>query len=174
MIFTPTALDGVWVIDPERHEDERGSFARIVCTEEFARHGLPTAFPQCNLSSNRRRGTLRGMHYQDQPHPDGKLVRCTRGAIFDVALDLRPDSATFRRWVGMILSAANGRAMFIPAGLAHGFQAMEHDSDVLYHMTESFRPALARGVAWNDPAFAIAWPIAEPILSPRDAAFAAW
>ena len=172
MILTPGALDGLWVIEPERHEDVRGSFARLFCAESFARHGLPTAFPQCNLSTNARRGTLRGLHYQAPPHPDGKLVRCTRGAVFDVALDLRPASPSFRRWTGMVLSAANGRALFIPPGYAHGFQTLQDDSDLLYHMTAPYHPELARGVAWNDPDLAIDWPIPSPILSARDAALA--
>jgi dTDP-4-dehydrorhamnose 3,5-epimerase len=172
MIFGPTKLDGVWMIDLERREDERGYFARSFCDDEFAKHGLPLSYPQCNLSFNRLRGTLRGLHYQDDPHSEGKLVRCTRGAIYDVAVDLRPGSPTLCRWIGVELSPVNGRAVFIPKGVAHGFQTLTDDSDVFYQMTEPYDPALARGLRWNDPAFAIGWPLPDPTLSPRDAAFA--
>ena len=170
MRFAPSALQGLVVVEPQPTEDERGSFARVFCMEEFAAAGLPTAFPQCNVSVNRRRGTLRGLHWQDEPHPEGKLVRCTRGAIWDVAVDLRPDSPTFHRWLGFELTAANGRALYIPPGFAHGFQTLEEDTEVFYQMTESYRSGLARGARWNDPAFGIAWPLPDPILSPRDAA----
>jgi dTDP-4-dehydrorhamnose 3,5-epimerase len=168
VIFTPTALEGVWQIDLERRTDPRGHFARSFCAEEFAAHGLPPGFVQCNVSFNTRRGTLRGLHWQAEPHPEGKLVRCARGAIFDVAVDLRPGSPTLHRWVGAELTARNGRALFIPPGFAHGFQTLADDSEVFYQMTEAYHGALSRGARWNDPAFAIAWPLPDPILSERD------
>lgn len=174
MRFAPTGLDGLFVVEPQRLEDDRGSFARVFCSEEFAAAGLPIAFPQCNISVNRRRGTLRGLHWQDEPHPEGKLVRCTRGAIWDVAVDLRPHSPTFCRWFGLDLTAANGRTLYIPPGFAHGFQALEDDAEVFYQMTESYRSDLSRGAPWNDPAFSIAWPLPDPILSLRDAAHPAF
>jgi dTDP-4-dehydrorhamnose 3,5-epimerase len=174
MRFATTDLDGLVVVELQRIEDERGSFARIFCADAFASAGLATAFPQCNISLNRRRGTLRGLHWQDAPYPEGKLVRCTRGAVWDVAVDLRPDSPTFRRWLGFDLTASNGRALYIPPGFAHGFQTLEDDVEVFYHMTESYRSGLARGALWNDPAFSIAWPLPDPILSPRDASHPAF
>lgn len=171
MIFTPTALDGVWLLDQERRADPRGHFARTFCAEEFAAHGLPGAFVQCNLSYNERRGTLRGMHWQADPFPEGKLVRCTRGAIFDVAVDLRDGSPTRHRSIGFELSAEDGRSLYIPAGFAHGFQTLTDGAEVFYQMSETYRGDLARGARWNDPAFGIAWPLPNPILSERDAAY---
>ena len=170
MIFTPLRLDGVWQLDIERRTDFRGYFARTFCTDEFAAHGLPSAFPQCNVSFNERRGTLRGMHWQAAPHPEGKLVRCSRGAVFDVVVDLRADSPTYRAWLGVELSAENGRGLYIPPGFGHGFQALTGQAEMFYMMTQLFWPALARGVRWNDPAFGINWPVADPILSERDLA----
>jgi len=168
VIFTPTALDGVWQIDLELRADPRGHFARSFCAAEFAAHGLPRGFVQCNLSFNMHRGTLRGLHWQAEPHPEGKLVRCTSGAIFDVAVDLRPGSPTRHRWVGTELTARNGRALFIPGGFAHGFQTLADASEVFYQMTEAYHGDLARGARWDDPAFGIAWPLPDPILSERD------
>jgi len=168
LIFTPSALDGVWVIDAERHADTRGFFARTFCRAEFAAHGLPGDFPQCNVSQSARRGTVRGMHWQDEPHPEGKLVRCGRGAVYDVVADLRPGSPTRYRWLGYELSAANGRSLYVPPGFGHGFQTLTDDAEMVYQMTEPFRPGLARGARWNDPALGIAWPLPDPILSDRD------
>ncbi len=170
MRFTPLAIAEVWLVQPERRADARGHFARTFCAAEFAAHGLPVAFPQCNLSFNRHRGTLRGLHWQDDPYQEGKLVRCTRGAVFDVAVDLRPGSATRGHWVSATLSAEDGDALYVPPGFAHGFQALEDGAEVFYQMTEPYRDGLARGLRWNDPALAIAWPLADPILSERDAA----
>ena len=169
MRFTPTALEGVLLVDTEAHSDERGYFARTFCAEEFACAGLPTAFPQCNISFNRRRKTLRELHYQDEPYPEGKLVRCTRGALFDVAVDIRPGSASFGRWIGLELRADSMRALWIPPGFAHGFVTLMDETEVSYQMTETYRAGLARGLRWNDPAFGIVWPVADPILSLRDA-----
>jgi dTDP-4-dehydrorhamnose 3,5-epimerase len=170
MHITPTALDGVVIVDVERHEDARGFFARTFCAEEFVRAGMPVTFVQCNTSFNRRRGTLRGLHCQDEPYPEGKLVRCTRGAAFDVAVDIRAGSTTFRSWVGVELSAENTRAVWIPSGFAHGFVTLSKNTELSYQLSEFYHPDLSRGWAWNDPAFAIEWPIAEPIISSRDAA----
>jgi len=170
--FTPTAIGGVILIDLEPIEDERGFFARSWCDEEFAAHGLSTAVVQCNISFNHRRGTLRGMHYQRDPWPETKLVRCTRGAIHDVVLDLRRDSPTFRQWSSFELTETNRRMLFIPAGIAHGFQTLADSTEVFYQMGERYKPEAAAGVRWNDPAFAIEWPVADPILSERDAAWA--
>lgn len=168
MIFTPTPLAGVLAVDLERREDERGFFARSWCRREFQAHGLADGLVQCSVSFNRRRGTLRGMHHQVAPHREAKLVRCTMGALYDVVLDLRPDSPTYRRWHGMELSAGNRSALYIPPGVAHGFQTLDDNTEVFYQMDEFFAPDCARGVRWNDPAFAIAWPLPDPILSERD------
>jgi dTDP-4-dehydrorhamnose 3,5-epimerase len=170
MKLVATPLSGAFVVELERLADERGFFARSFCREEFARHGLEPAVAQCNVSFNRRRGTLRGLHYQAEPHAEAKLVRCTRGAVWDVAVDLRPGSPTLYRWHAVELSADNRRALYVPAGFAHGFQALADDSEVLYQMSESYRAELARGVRWNDPRLAIEWPVAQPIVSARDAA----
>jgi dTDP-4-dehydrorhamnose 3,5-epimerase len=174
VILTPTALDGMAVIELEPLRDERGSFARTFDAELFAAHGLDGQVAQCNTSFNARAGTLRGLHYQLPPHAEGKLVRCTRGRVFDVAVDLRPDSPTHRRWVGVELDADGVRCVFIPAGCAHGFQTLLDGSEVHYQMTAPYVPAAARGVRWDDPAFAIRWP--DPpaggrVLSPRDRTF---
>lgn len=168
MIFTPAPLAGVQVIDPERQEDDRGFFARSFCAEEFARHGLDPACAQCNISFNRRRGTLRGMHFQAPPHAEAKLVRCTRGALYDVAVDLRPDSPTRGRWFGIELTADNRRLLYVPRGFAHGFLTLADDTEVFYQMSASFVPGAGRGVRFDDPAFGILWPIPVDIISERD------
>lgn len=171
MKITPTALAGAFTIDIERLGDERGFFARTFCRDEFAAHGLRTAFVQANVSSNARKGTLRGMHFQKQPYEEAKLLCCTRGAIYDVIVDLRRDSPTFRQWAGFELSDENRRLLYVPEGVAHGFQTLRDESDVFYLMSEMFHPEAAAGVRWNDPAFGIAWPSATPILSERDARY---
>jgi dTDP-4-dehydrorhamnose 3,5-epimerase len=171
MRFTPATLPGLVIVDIAAMRDDRGYFARTFCAEEFESAGLPTSFPQCNTSFNSTRGTLRGLHWQADPYPEGKLVRCTRGAILDVAVDLRAESPTYRCWFGVELTAPNARALYIPPGFAHGFQTLADESEVFYQMTETYRHELARGVCWNDPAFGIDWPIADPILSPRDASY---
>lgn len=170
MIFKPTEIAGVLVIEPEPHADGRGHFARTFCTEEFAGRGLPTAFAQCSTSYNRRRGTLRGLHFQAAPFAEAKLIRCTRGRVFDVAVDLRPGSTTYRRWTAVELDAEGGRQVFIPEGCAHGFQTLADDSELFYQITAPYRPEAVRGLRWDDPALAIAWPAIPPILSDRDAA----
>ena len=173
MTFQETPIPGVWLIEPERFEDERGWFARTFDREEFRARGLDYEVVQCNASYNTKRDTLRGMHYQAEPHGESKLVRCVRGAIFDVALDLRRDSSTYLAWHGVELSADNGHALYIPAGLAHGFQTLRDDSEVLYQMGQAYVPEAARGVRFDDPAFAIEWPEArDRIVSERDAGYA--
>jgi dTDP-4-dehydrorhamnose 3,5-epimerase len=167
--YVPTALAGVWLIEPDRLPDERGHFARTYDREEFAGRGLDPAVVQCSTSFNARAGTLRGLHFQAAPHGEPKLVRCTRGAIYDVVVDLRPGSPTFKAWFATELSADNGHAVYVPEGCAHGFQTMLDASEVLYMMGHEYVPGAASGVRWDDPAFAIAWPeVAERIISERD------
>jgi dTDP-4-dehydrorhamnose 3,5-epimerase len=173
MRFLQTPLAGVWVIELDRLGDERGWFARSFDAEEFRARGMNPAVVQCNTSFNTRRGTLRGMHYQADPHGESKLVRCVRGAIFDVAVDLRPDSPTHRDWHGVELSAENRLAFYVPAGLAHGFQTLTDDSEVLYQMGDPYVHEAARGVRWDDPMFGIDWPEpdGERTVSERDAGY---
>jgi len=169
--FSPTPLGGVFVVELERLEDERGFFARSFCQEEFRAHGLRSDIAQCNVSWNRRRGTLRGLHYQDKPHEEAKLVRCTRGAMWDVAIDLRDGSPTRHRWHAVELTADNHKALYIPEGLAHGFQTLADGTEVLYLMSTPYHAGSSRGLRWNDPRLAIAWPLPDPIVSERDRAF---
>lgn len=171
MIFTETKLKGAYIVDIERFEDERGFFARSWCRDEFARRGLNPGLVQCNISHNRLKGTVRGMHFQAAPHREAKLVRCTMGGIFDVIIDLREDSATFRQWTGVELSARNRRMLYVPEDFAHGFQTLEDDSEVFYQMSEAYYPECARGVRWDDPAFGIEWPLSEAVISARDRNF---
>ena len=168
MKFSPTVLAGACIIDIEPVPDERGFFARSWCREEFARHGLNPDLAQCSISFNKKRGTLRGMHYQAKPHEETKVVRCTRGAIYDVILDLRPESPTFRKWIAVELSADNRRMLYIPAGLAHGFQSLTDDAEVFYQISTPYHPESARGVRWDDPAFGIEWLVTERIISDKD------
>jgi dTDP-4-dehydrorhamnose 3,5-epimerase len=169
MKFTPTKILGVWIVDLERHADERGWFARTWCAEEFRHHGLNPDLSQCSASFNRRRGTLRGMHWQAAPHEEAKLVRCVRGAMFDVALDVRSSSTTFKQWVGVELTPDNGRALYVPEGCAHGFQTLVDDTEVLYQISCPWHSSSARGVRWSDPVAGIQWPLAESaILNDRD------
>jgi dTDP-4-dehydrorhamnose 3,5-epimerase len=168
MMFRQTALAGVLVIEPERQCDARGHFSRTFCRKEFAAHGLLADFVQTSASVNKRRGTLRGLHYQAAPSAETKLVRVVRGAAFDVAADLRPGSGTYRRWVGAELSAENGLMLYIPPGCAHGYQTLADDTELLYQIAPYHDPAAQRGVRWDDPALNIAWPIPHPILSERD------
>lgn len=171
MIFTPARLDGVWLVDLDPHEDDRGTFARTWCRREFDEHGLPTELVQCSLSRTRRRGTIRGLHWQAPPHAEDKLVRCSRGTVWDVAVDLRPDSDTYLEHVAVELSEDNGRALLVPKGFAHGFQTLTDDAEVLYKMSEYYEPEAGRGARWDDPAFGIDWPVDDPILHPRDASY---
>lgn len=171
MKFAALSIPGAWVIAPDLLEDERGFFARTFCREEFERHGLSGALAQCNISFNRKRGTLRGMHYQKPPYQEAKLVRCTQGAIYDVVLDLRPDSPAYLTWQAAELNAANRSMLYVPEGCAHGFMTLTDASEVFYQMAEFYHPECSAGVRWDDPAFAIDWPLAHPIVSERDGAY---
>lgn len=175
MIFRPTALSGVFVVEQERLADERGWFARTYCSKELAEHGLNPVIAQSSVSYNARAGTLRGMHYQAEPRAESKLVRCTRGAIYDVALDLRPGSPSYLKWFAAELSEDDGRALYVPAGCAHGFQTLADTTEVLYDISIPYHAPSGRGVRWDDPSFGIAWP--EPpaggrTISERDAGYA--
>lgn len=171
MKIVETSLTGVFVIEPDRHCDERGFFARTFCAEEFARNGLEIRIAQCSVSFNPKCGTLRGMHLQIAPHEEVKLIRCTRGAVYDVAVDLRRDSLTLGRWHAVELSAQNGRQFYLPKGIAHGFLTLEDDTEVSYQISGSWHPECARGVRWDDPAVGIHWPFAPTVISTRDASF---
>jgi dTDP-4-dehydrorhamnose 3,5-epimerase len=171
VIFTESPLPGAFLVDLELLSDERGFFARAYCLDEFAAHGLSTPLRQCSVSYNTRKGTLRGLHYQAAPHEEHKLVRCTAGAIFDVIVDVRPDSHHYRRWFGTELSSKNRRALFIPPGFAHGFLTLSDESEVYYMISVPHAPEHAQGVRWNDPAFGIQWPLAPSVMSARDAAY---
>jgi len=168
VIFLPLEFEGLWLVRMERAADERGWFARSFCADEFVRHGLSPRVSQCSVSYSRRRGTLRGLHWQEAPHAEAKLVRCVRGRLFDVIVDLRRDSASFARWTSVELAAETCVAVYVPEGMAHGFQTLEDDTEVLYQMSAPHHPASERGIRWNDPRFAIAWPIPDPVLSERD------
>jgi dTDP-4-dehydrorhamnose 3,5-epimerase len=171
MTFLETRLSGVFEIRPELIQDERGFFARSWCRQEFSSRGLNSRLVQCNISGSLRKGTLRGMHYQVAPFAETKLVRCTRGSIFDVALDLRPDSPTYKQWTAAVLNVENHRMMCIPEGCAHGFLTLENDCEVFYQMSEFYHPETARGVRWNDSAFGIQWPGTVEVISARDASY---
>ncbi|NPC55551.1 dTDP-4-dehydrorhamnose 3,5-epimerase [Caenimonas soli] len=168
MIFTETRLKGAFILELERRDDERGFFARSWCQEEFLAHGLNPAIAQCNISFNRLKGTLRGMHYAAAPFEEAKLVRCTAGAAYDVIIDLRRDSPTYKQHVGEVLSAANYRMMYVPEGFAHGFQTLEDNTEIFYQMSQFYSPDHARGVRYDDPAFGIKWMIADPVMLDRD------
>ena len=171
MIFHELEIPGAFLLEPERLEDRRGFFARTYCRQELEARGLDPTIVQCNISVNRVRGTVRGMHYQVAPYEEIKLVRCTAGAIYDVIVDLRPQSPTFRQHLGVELTAKNRLSLYIPAGVGHGFQSLEDDTEVFYQMSEFYYPEAARGVRWNDPAFAIEWPLPIAIISRRDQEF---
>lgn len=171
MKLVATPLSGLLRIEPEPHADARGLFARIYDETLFASHGLPTRWPQWNLSHNTRRATLRGLHFQRAPHEEPKIVRCSRGRIYDVAVDLRADSPTRLQWYAAELDAESRIALYVPPGFAHGFQTLTDDAEVSYHMGDEYHPELADGVRWDDPALRIRWPLPDPILSPRDAAY---
>lgn len=168
VIFVETKIPGAFVVEPERQEDERGFFARTFSEDAFRERGLESNFVQCSISSNAKKGTLRGMHYQIAPHEEAKLVRCTMGSILDIILDLRVGSPTFRQWVGTRLSASNRLLHYVPKGCAHGFQSLEDDTEVFYQISEYYHPECARGVRWDDPAFGIQWPDAPSVISIKD------
>jgi dTDP-4-dehydrorhamnose 3,5-epimerase len=171
MIFAETNLKGAFVIDLQPMEDERGHFARSFCREEFARHGLKTDVAQCNVSLNRNKGTLRGMHFQLPPKAEAKLVRCTRGAIYDVIVDLRTESGTYCKWTAVELTEKNLKMIYIPEGFAHGFQTLADDTEVFYQMFEFYSAGHAGGVRWDDPAFGIRWPLDKPVISLKDRSY---
>lgn len=168
MIITETKLTGAFLIEPEKFEDVRGFFARSWSQKECEALGLDAHLVECNISFNKKKGTLRGMHYQAAPHGQVKIVRCTRGAVYDVIIDLRPDSPTFKQWVGVKLTARNHLMLYIPKEFAHGFQTLRDDTEVFYQMSTYYAPGSARGVRWNDPAFGIEWPEDERIIIARD------
>jgi dTDP-4-dehydrorhamnose 3,5-epimerase len=171
MTFQETNLGGVCEVRLEPCHDSRGFFARSWCEKEFKDHGLNPAVVQCNISFNSRKGTLRGMHYQESPKAEAKLVRCTTGSIYDVVIDLRPNSPTLRHWIGVVLSAEQRNMLYVPEGCAHGFLTLEDKTEVFYQMSESYSPELARGVRWNDPAFQIVWPGSVEVISDRDRSY---
>ena len=164
-------MHGAFVIDIEKIHDERGFFARSFCRKEFEKHGLRSYFVQCNLSYNVQKGTLRGMHYQTAPYAEAKLVRCTRGAVYDVILDLRPNSETFSQWIALELTAEDYRMFYVPEGFAHGFQTLEDNTEIFYQMSEYYHPECTRGVRWDDPRFGIIWPLPNPTLSLKDRSY---
>ena len=168
MKFLETPLNGAYIIEVEAIEDERGSFARSWCQREFAEHGLNARIVQCNISFNKKRGTLRGMHFQVEPFAEAKLVRCTRGAIYDVIIDLRENSSSLKKWFAVELNESNERMLYIPEGFAHGFQTLEDNTEVFYQMSEFYYSEYQRGLRWNDPLFSIEWPEGERIISNKD------
>ena len=171
MIFTETKLKGAYVVEPKIVEDERGFFARTWDQKEFERIGLNSKLVQCNISFNKKKGTLRGMHYQLSPYQEAKLVRCTRGTIYDVIIDLKPESKTFTEWFGIELSEKNCKMLYIPEGFAHGFQTLQDDAEVFYQMSEFFRPDYARGIRWDDETFQIKWPLKPTVISKKDSSY---
>jgi dTDP-4-dehydrorhamnose 3,5-epimerase len=171
MKFLQTKLDGVFEIQLEPIFDERGFFARSWCKEEFEKHKLNSRLVQCNVSFNARKGTLRGIHYQAAPFPESKVVRCTRGSIYAVVIDVRRESPTFKGWIGRIMAATDRSMFYVPEGCAFGFLTMEDETEVFYQMSEFYRPESARGVRWNDPAFQVAWPAEVNVISARDRAY---
>ena len=174
MIFRKTKLSGAFVIEIERLEDQRGFFARSWCEREFASQNLVSRMVQANISLNKKKGTLRGMHYQLAPYEETKLVRCTRGSIYDVMIDLRPDSPTYKQWLGVKLSADNYRMLYVPGDFAHGYQTLEDDTEVFYHVSELYTPSAERGVLYNDPTFAIEWPLQVQVISDKDKSWPAY
>jgi len=172
MTFTETRIAGVWIIQSDVFPDERGEFVRAWVPDEFRAHGLVTDIAQCSLASNVKRGTIRGLHYQTAPYEEVKVVRAVKGEVFDVAVDLRPDSPTYRQWVGAELSARSRRMLYLPAGVAHGYQTLADDTEVLYLVSAPYQPDHQRGVRWNDPAIGIEWPLGRPTrINARDAGY---
>lgn len=171
VIFTPTKLRDAYIVDIEKREDDRGFFARSWCRREFAERRMVSDLAQANVSFSLKRGTLRGMHYQMKPYEETKLIRCTRGAIYDVIIDLRPNSTTYGQWVGAELTADNYKMLYVPEGLAHGFQTLSDDAEVAYQMSQFFTPGAARGIRYNDPAFGIQWPMKVEVISSEDASW---
>ncbi len=172
MIFSETRLPGAFIIEPEKIEDHRGFFARVLSQREFEAFGLESAFVEANLSYNRRRGTIRGLHYQEPPFAEDKLFRCVRGSFLDVVIDLRPDSLTYKEWISVELSADNRRMLYVPKGFANGYQALEDDTEALYMVSHSYAPEAERGIRWDDPTFGIEWPESEHVvISEKDSSW---
>jgi len=171
MKFKKTKLEGAYVIELEKQEDERGFFARVWNKKQFENMGLSYEIQQCSISFNKKKGTIRGMHYQEPPYEEVKLVRCTKGKIFDVIIDLRKNSTTFRKWICVELSAENHKIIYVPEGFAHGFQTLEDDSEVFYMISQIYRPEYAKGVRWNDPVFKIKWPLEKTVISDKNHSF---
>ncbi|WP_239615885.1 dTDP-4-dehydrorhamnose 3,5-epimerase [Cohnella mopanensis] len=169
--FEETLIEGAYIIDVEPIEDERGFFARTYCVNEFSSRSLHTTFVQSNISYNRQRGTIRGMHYQEAPFEEVKIVSCTQGKLFDVIIDLRPTSTTYLKWISVVLSAANRRMLYIPEGCAHGFQTLENDTQVFYQMGSMHEPCVSRGIRWNDDRFHIEWPLKCEVISEKDTSY---
>ena len=174
MIFAETKLKGAYIIDIEPIKDKRGFFARTWCKEEFLKRGLNSNLFQCNISFNKSKGTLRGMHYQDNPYQEAKLIRCVKGVIYDVILDIRPHSKTYKNWMSIILNSKDYRMLYVPEGFAHGFQTLQDNTEVFYQMSQSYKQNYAKGILWNDKTFNIAWPLHNPIISEKDNAFLPW
>lgn len=174
MKFEETPLKGAYIIHPQPIKDNRGFFARTWCEKEFEKYGLSTDLKQCNISFNKRKNTLRGMHYQQEPYEEIKLVRCTRGSIYDVIIDLRPNSKTFKKWFAINLTSENRLMLYVPKGFAHGFQTLKDNTEVFYQMTEFYHPEFSIGVRWNDPAFQVKWILKDPIISEKDRNFKLW
>lgn len=168
MLFVETKLAGVFVIEPEKLEDERGFFVRTWCAREFQENGIVEQFVQCNISFNKYAGTLRGMHYQASPYGEAKLVYCIAGSLYDVVIDIRPESKTFLQWFSVELTAENGKSIYIPKECAHGFQTLSDNTEVFYQMSEFYRPEYGRGIRWNDSLFNIVWPLEISIISEKD------
>jgi len=171
MNFRETEVDGAYIVEPDRTDDERGFFARTFSAGEFAESGLEVSVAECSIAYNRLRGTLRGLHYQQQPHEEAKLIRCIRGSVYDVAVDLRPASPTHLRWAAVELSADNRLSFYVPPGCAHGYLTLADDSELQYQISESHVPEAAAGVRWDDPAIGIDWPAAPQVISSRDASY---
>ena len=172
MIFTETSLQGAYVVELEPFQDERGFFARAWCQREFREHGLTPVVVQANLSYNKKKSTLRGMHYQVEPYGEAKMVRCVRGRIYDVIIDLRPESPTYRQWFGVELTAENHKMLYVPENFAHGFQTLENDTEVLYQVSQFYTPGAERGIRYDDPAFNIKWPLDVAVISEKDRSWA--
>lgn len=168
MIFHKTSLKDAYIVELDQHKDNRGSYSRAFCSDEFTKHGLNPAIAQANILFTSKAGTLRGMHYQVAPYEEAKFIRCFSGEIYDVIIDLRPSSPTFNMWEGFELNQTNLKALFVPEGFAHGFQTLSDNTVVYYHASSSYYPGSERGLRWNDPAFNIKWPVSEPILSEKD------
>jgi dTDP-4-dehydrorhamnose 3,5-epimerase len=171
MVFRETALQGAFIVEIEKREDERGFFARSWCQREYEARGFNSRVMQCNISFNFKRGTLRGLHYQCAPHEEAKLIRCTSGSIYDVIIDLRPKSPTFKQHASVVLEAAQHLMLFVPEGFAHGFETLEDQTEVFYQMSEFYVPEAGRGIRWNDPAFGIEWPSPPSVISERDLSY---